>query len=420
MALAELLHDWPLFARDKQLAPPGDWFIWVLRAGRGFGKTRTGAEYVRSRIDAGDWRTVNIAGPTAGDTIDVMIMGTPEAPGLMGVWPEHKKPVHEISKRRIVAHNGAIIRYRSADEPERFRGPQADGGWCDEIDSWKPKGMTALDAWVLFELGIRLGPDPRIVATSTPKRGRLVAMLCEREDTAVTVGSTYENRANLAHQFFRSVVGRHEGTYLGRQEIYGEIVGEVEGSLVSPTLIETHRVTSPPELRRVVVGVDPSGTSHGDEQGIVVAGVSPDAHGYVLADRSCRLSPEGWARRAVEAYHEFAADRICVEVNYGGDMVESVIRSVDPNVPVRKVTASRGKHVRFEPVGGLYEQGRIHHVGSHPDLEDQVCSFTPEGYEGHKSPDRADAAVWAITDLMLKRTGVTPDDLYGGADAVAA
>ena len=419
IALNELLCDWTLWAREKQLPPSGDWFIWMVRAGRGFGKTRTGAEYVRSRIDSGEWRTVNVAGPTKNDVLDIMLMGTPEAPGLLGVWPEHQKPKHDITKMRVRCHNGALIRYRSADEPERFRGPQADGGWCDEIDSWKPKGMTAEEAWGLYELGIRLGPDPRIIATSTPKRSRLVKMLCERDDTVVTVGSTYENRANLAPQFFRSIVAKYEGTRLGRQEIHGELLEDVEGALVTLDLIGRHRVAAAPELRRVVVGVDPSGTAHGDEQGIVGAALGCDGHGYVLSDRSCSLSPEGWGRRAVDLYHDLSADRLVVEVNYGGDMVESLIRSIDPRVNVRKVTASRGKHVRFEPVAGLYEQGRIHHVGTFDALEDQICSFTAQGYEGDTSPDRADAAVWALTDLMLARVGPSPSELYGSEGAYA-
>lgn len=228
MALAEALHDWKSFAREKQLPPPGDWFIWVVQAGRGFGKTRTGAEYVRMRIDSGDWRVVNIAGPTSGDIMDYMILGTPAAPGLMGVWPDHQRPRLNESKQRLTCHNGAVIRYRSAEEAERFRGPQADGGWCDEIDSWRPKRMTPKDAWALFELGIRLGPDPRIVATSTPKPSRIIASLAARKDVVITRGSTYENRANLAPQFFDSIVSLHAGTRMGRQEIEGELLDAEE------------------------------------------------------------------------------------------------------------------------------------------------------------------------------------------------
>ena len=401
--------------------------MWLIKTGRGWGKTRTAAEYVRSRIDDGSWRTVNVAGPTLGDTIDVMVRGTPEAPGLLGVWPLHKQPQHEITKARIVCHNGAIIRYRGADEPERFRGPQADGAWCDEIDSWKPKGMKPQDAWDLFELGIRLGPDPRIVATSTPKRARLVKTLMQRSDCVVTSGSTYENRANLAPTFFRSVVERFKGTHLGRQEINGEVLEDVQGALLTLALIDACRVerSGVDPIRRSVVGVDPSGSVDADRQGIVVAGLGGDGHGYVLADRSCNLTPEGWGRRAVETALEYEADRIIVEANYGGDMAVSTIRQaalhMGAQIRVRKITASRAKSVRFEPVCLLYEQGRIHHAGSFPALEAELCVFTADGYEGDGSPDAADALVWAITDLMLERRGLSPSDLYGGdADAVPA
>jgi phage terminase large subunit-like protein len=417
--LSEWLSDWRLVARPKQIAPPGDWFIWLVRTGRGWGKTRTAAEYVRSRIDSGEWRTVNIAGPTLGDTIDVMVRGTAEAPGLLGVWPPHQAPQHQITHARVLCWNGAVIRYRGADEPERFRGPQADGGWCDEIDSWKPKGMAPSEAWTLFEFGIRLGPDPRIVATSTPKPARLVKQLMGRADVVVTSGSTHENRANLADQFFRSIVSRYEGTRIGRQEIDGELLEEVEGALLSQEVIDAHRV--PPDarhgIRRVVVGVDPSGSTERDRQGIVVVGVDGAGEGYVLADRSCSLRPDGWGRRVVEAALEFEADRIVVERNFGGDMAEHVIRQAANRagavIRIKMVTASRAKQVRFEPLSLLYEQGRLHHAGSFPALESELCAFTADGYEGDGSPDAADALVWAVTDLMLERRGVSPADLYG-------
>ena len=403
-------------ARPAQLPPPDPWYIWLVKAGRGFGKTRCGAEYVRSRIDDGSWKSVNCAGATLGDTIDVMVRGTPEAPGLLGVWPPHKAPKHQITSSRLVAWNGAIIRYRGADEPERFRGPQADGGWCDEIDSWKPKGMKPQEAWSLFELGIRLGPDPRIVATSTPKRARLVKMLTAREDCATTSGTTWDNIANLAPQFIKSL-GQYKGTHLERQELRGEVLEDVEGAILSLEVIDAGRVEAAPPLRRTVVGVDPSGSIDNDRQGIVVAGVGKDGEGYILADRSCRLRPEGWARRAVETAIEFEADRIIVETNYGGDMALSTLqaatRHLGVTLRIRKITASRAKQVRFEPVCLLYEQGRIRHVGSYPDLESELCAFTPDGYDGDGSPDAADALVWAVTDLMLERRGPSPADIYG-------
>jgi phage terminase large subunit-like protein len=346
MTLAKSLYDWRLCARPKQLPPPGDWFIWLLKWGRGTGKTRTGAEYVRSRIDAEEWQSVNIAGPTVGDTVDLMVRGTPEAPGLLGIWPPHQTPRHEITNRRLIAHNGAIIRYRGADEGERFRGPQADGGWCDEVDAWKPKGMTLQEAWHLFSLGIRLGPDPRIIVTSTPKRARLIVQLMARDDCFWSSASTYENRANLAPQFFRSIVEPLKGTRLGRQEINGEILEGVEDALLNLDLIDELRVKEIPELGRIVVSVDPAASSgdKADETGIVAAAVGAECdeeginHGYLLEDRSCRKTPAGWAAEAVSLYEKWGADLIVGERNNGGEMVESVIRNESRNVPVKLVT----------------------------------------------------------------------------------
>lgn len=421
MALAEALRDWTLYARPKQLPPPGDWFLWLVRAGRGFGKTRTGGEFVRSRIDSGEWGVVNIAGPTKGDVIDIMVNGTDAAPGLMKLWPEHLAPTLNKDEKRITCHNGAMIRYMSADEPERFRGPQADGGWCDEIDSWKPKGMKSADAWALFEMGIRLGPDPRIIATGTPKRGRLMKELGARDDAVVTTGSTHENRENLAEKFFRGVVSKYQGTHMGRQEIGGEILADVEGAMVTAEMIDDLRVQKIPDLVRVVVGVDPSGSTTGDMQGIVAAGKGVDAHGYVLADRSCSLKPGGWGRRSVETALEFDADCIAVETNYGGDMAEDVIlkaaEAMGVRVRVKRVNATRAKHVRFEPVAFMYEKGNLHHVGDQGELEAEVCGFTEAGYEGDESPNRADGQVWALADLFPVRKGLSPDAIYGEAES---
>lgn len=426
MALAEYLTDWHRperhgGAREKQLAPPGDWFVWVIRTGRGWGKTRTAAEYVRDRIDSGAWRTVNVAGPTWTDVMDTMVNGATGSPGLIGVWPERKRPHLRASADdpHLTAWNGAKIRLRAAQSAERFRGPQADGGWADEVDSWKPTGVSATEAWALFELGIRLGKDPRIVATSTPKPSGLVRALCARPDAVMTTGSMYENRANLAARFLASVEQQYGGSRLGRQEIEGELLEDVAGAILTLAQIDAVRVATAPELARVEIGVDPSGSGpNGDEQGIVVCGRGVDGEGYVLADRSCQLSPQGWARRVVDAYHELEADAVLAEANFGGEMVRATISQVDRSVPVRLVHASRGKHVRAEPILTLYEQGRIHHVGSHSKLEDQLCRFTAHGYEGDESPDRADAAVWALSSLLVKKR-TTWEDLYPGEAANA-
>jgi phage terminase large subunit-like protein len=411
LAAWDWLKDPKNLARPEQIEPVGNWFIWLCKAGRGWGKTQTGSWFVRQRIDAGTWKRVNICGRTSADVRDVMIDGPS---GLMEVWPPHQRPLHEPSKMRVVAHNGVPIRYMSADEPESFRGPQADGGWADEIDAWKPTGMNVNDAWSLFELGIRLGPDPRIIATSTPKRGRLVKSLKDREDVTITGGSTYDNQANLAATFITAIVNRHKGTRLGRQEINGELLPDVAGALVTPEMIDRDRWRNiPTNVKRIVVGVDPSGTEDGSEKGIVVDGVTEDDQFVCLQDASCRGGPAEWGRRVVNIARFWKADCIAVEANYGGDMALHVVESAARRTPqglhgirVKKVIATRGKHVRFEPCGALYERGEMHHVGSQPDLEDQVTGFTASGFEGDAdSPDRGDAHCWALTELMSRGRG---------------
>jgi phage terminase large subunit-like protein len=318
----------------------------------------------------------------------------------------------------LLCHNGAKIQLLAAHQAERFRGPQADGGWVDEIDAWKPEGMTPLDALDLFLLGIRLGPDPRVIATTTPKANRLVKQLKARDDVVITGGSTWENAPNLAPQFLASLE-KYKGTRLERQELKGELIEDVEGALVTLGMIDVARV-APHDvgpIRRVVVGVDPSGSIGGDRQGIIVAGLGADGNGYVLADRSCSLRPAGWGRRAVDAALEFGADRIIAETNYGGDMVKAVIdqaaKDRGATIRVRKINASRGKVVRFDPVSLLYERGKIRHVGVFETLESELCAMTADGYEGDGSPDGVDALVWAVTDLQIERRGVSPSDEYG-------
>jgi phage terminase large subunit-like protein len=294
---------------------------------------------------------------------------------------------------------------RSADEPEGFRGLQAEAVWADELAAWEYP-----EAWDQLQLGVRLGPRPRQVVTTTPRPTKIVRELLADSGTVATRGSTYDNRANLAPAFFRQIVSKYEGTRLGRQELYAEILDDIPGALWSRDVLS---VKVPPhigniwDLSRVVVAIDPAVT-HGedsDETGIVVAGIDANGRGHVLADRSCHLSPDGWARRAIQAYRDFGADRIVAEVNNGGDLVESVLRAVDPDIPYTAVHASRGKRVRAEPVAALYEQGRVTHAEVFPELEDQLCTYTPESGD---SPDRLDALVWAITHLMLG-SGTTGD-----------
>ena len=407
-----LLHDWRFLAREAQIAPPDElpdgtlWQTWLILAGRGFGKTRTGAEWVREQVKAGAKR-VGLIAPTASDARDVMVEGES---GLLSVcWAGDKtingeslgRPSYEPSKRRLTWANGAIATLFSAEEPERLRGPQHEVLWCDELASWK----YLRDTWDMAMFGLRLGERPRTCITTTPKPLPLVKEIVKDPRTVVTRGSTFDNATNLAPTFLKAVQDKYAGTRLGRQELNAEILDDLPGALWSRTEIDEHRVRTAPELQRVVIAVDPSGTKgdsdDGDEIGIVAAGLGVDGRAYVLADRTCKLSPDGWGRRAVNAYYEFTGDRIVAERNFGGAMVEHVIKTIDKDVAYKEVTASRGKVARAEPVAALYEQGRVSHVGSMPELEDQMCQIAPEGYVGDGSPDRADALVWALTELML-------------------
>jgi len=376
------------------MPPPGDWRTWLILAGRGWGKTRTGAEWVLDRIEDG-YERIALVGPTAADVRDVMVEGES---GLLAVAPDDMAPNYEPSKRRITFANGALCTTFSADEPDRLRGPQHDAGWCDEIAAWRYP-----EAWDQLQFGLRLGTDPRCIVTTTPRPTREVRELVKATTTVVTRGSTFDNADNLAPAFLERILAKYEGTRLGRQELYAEILDDVPGALWSRQMLEDAVRGYPPEpdLRRVVVAVDPAVTSgeDSDETGIVVAGRS-DTQGFVLADVTCRLSPDGWARRAVDAYHQHGADRIVAEANQGGDMVRTVLRTVDPSVPVKLVHATRGKRVRAEPVAALYEQGRVFHAAVFAELEDQLVTWTPDS---PTSPDRLDALVWALTDLDLAR-----------------
>jgi predicted phage terminase large subunit-like protein len=389
--LQRKLYRWETWARPSQLEPPGDWRFWLLLTGRGWGKTRTCAEWIRKRIDAGAER-VTLVGRTAADVRDIMVEGES---GLLSVFPNWQRPRYEPSNRRIVFHTGAEAALRSADEPDQLRGLQHEFAWCDELAAWSYPD----DAFDNMVAGLRLGPSPRCVIGTTPRPIPLVKRLVGQPDVVLTRGATHENLDNLPA--LEATIHRYEGTAFARQELYGEILDAIEGSLLR--LDQIGHVAAAPELTTVLVGVDPAATSRAgsDETGIVVAGRGIDGRGYVLADRTCRLPPDGWARRAIEAYHAHEADAIVAEVNQGGEMVEHTLRTIDRRVPVRVVRASRGKHVRAEPITSLYAQGQIVHVGEHRELEAQLVAFTAEGYEGGDSPDRADAAIWALSELML-------------------
>jgi phage terminase large subunit-like protein len=403
----ELLWDWRAWARPNQLPPQGDWLTWLVLAGRGFGKTRCGSEWVRSiacgatPLAAGSHKRIAIVAETAADARDVMVEGDS---GLLAVHPPDFRPLYEPSKRRLTWPNGAIATLYNAVEPDQLRGPQHDAAVCDELAKWR----YARETWDQLQFGLRLG-QPRQVVTTTPRPIGVLKEIMRSDTTVVTRGSTYDNRNNLAPSFLKQVVAKYEGTRLGRQELNAEVLDDVPGALWSRDAIDKGRVRQAPEMQRIVVAIDPSGTKgeadEGDDIGIVVAGKGIDGRGYVLADRTCKLSPDGWGRRAVAAYSEFSADRIVAERNFGGAMVEHVIRTVDRRVSFKEVTASRGKVARAEPVAALYEQNKISHVGSFPELEDQLCLFAPDGYMGDGSPDRGDALVWALTELMLSPTG---------------
>jgi phage terminase large subunit-like protein len=392
------------WARKNQLPPPGTWRTWLLLAGRGFGKTRTGAEWVRDQVTNHKRRRIALVAPTAGDCRDVMVEGES---GLLAIFPPGQRPRYEPSKRRVTFSNGAIATTYSADEPERLRGPQHDAAWCDEIASWRYP-----EAWDMLMFGLRLGADPRVVVTTTPKPTKIIRELLADPTTAVTRGSTYDNSENLADAFLGQIVRKYEGSRLGRQELLAEVLDDVPGALWTRQVIEDSRWPASrtvPELRRIVVAIDPAASSgeEADETGIIVAGRDGDGRGFVLDDRSGRYAPTEWAHIAISLYRRYDADRVVAEVNNGGDMVEATLRMVDSSVSYTPVHATRGKVVRAEPIAALYEQGRIHHIGAFPTLEDQQCSFTSDadrsvvGY----SPDRVDALVWAFTELFVEVSG---------------
>lgn len=398
-----LEHEWKFWGRPDQFAPEGNWRTWLVLAGRGWGKTRTGAEWVRQSVK--NFPIVNVIAPTADDARDIMIEGES---GILSICSDHERPMYVPSKRRLEWPNGARTLIFTADEPDRLRGKQHMRLWADELASWRYP-----EAWDQAMMGLRLGADPRAMATTTPRPIKIVLDLMQNPDTVVTRGNTYDNAENLAPAFLSQIIRKYEGTRMGRQELLAELLTDVPGALWTRSRLDDNRVRLHPDLARVVVAVDPSGghDPENDEQGIVVAGVGVDGHGYVLADRSCKLSPEGWGKRAVQAYLDFEADRIVYEKNFGGEMVEAVIRvaarDMGTQVATKAVHASRGKAVRAEPVAALDEQGRVSHVGSFPDLEDELVTWTPDSGE---SPNRLDALVWAFTELVLG-----PDQQVWGA-----
>lgn len=390
-----LLRDWRGFlARPEQIAPEGDWDIWMILAGRGFGKTRSGAEWVREEVENGARRIALIA-ETQRDLEQVMVEGDS---GILSVCPPGfvvkyvKKPV------QIEFKTGAIALGYNGTEPNQLRGPQFDRAWSDELAKWR----YARETWDQLQFGLRLGQHPRQLVTTTPRPIELVKSILAGNEgkVSVTRGRTADNRANLAGSFIDKIERRYAGTRLGRQELEGQVLGDMPGALWRQEDIDTYRVREAPQLERIIVAVDPAvtNTEESDEHGIVVAGLCGD-EAYILEDASQKGTPLTWARRAISLHDKYGADGIAVEVNQGGDMVAHTLRSVRDTIRIIEVRASRGKHVRAEPIAALYEQGRVHHVGSFPELETQMTMTTAAGYEGEDSPDRLDAAVWALTVL---------------------
>jgi phage terminase large subunit-like protein len=388
---------WSGLARLNQLPPDQAWQFWLILAGRGFGKSRAVNEWAIEQARRYPGSRGALVAATAGDVRDVVVEGES---GILNIATPDFMPVYEPSKRRLTFPNGSIATTFSADQPRALRGPQFHWAICDELAAWR-----YIDAFDMLLMGTRLGDDPRIAISTTPRPIKVIKNLLKDPTCIVTRGSTYENRANLAPTWFDKIITRFEGTSLGRQELQGDIVDAIEGALWQRQHIDGARIDAPPDLQRVVVAIDPAvtATEDSDETGIVVGGialVNGVLHGYVLDDISLRASPEVWARCAVNAYHDYAADRLVAETNNGGDMVKLTIRTVDRNVSYKDVHASRGKATRAEPIAALYEQGRIHHCGVFPALEDQMCSWIP----GDKnSPDRVDALVWCLSELMLKQ-----------------
>lgn len=395
-------------------------------AGRGFGKTRVGSEWVRGLVcgetplAAGAYRRMALVAETAADARDVMVEGDS---GLLAVHPADYRPTYEPSKRRLTWPNGAQAHLYNGTEPDQLRGPQHDLAWVDEL----AKFDYASDTWDMLQFGLRLGRRPRQLVTTTPRPIPLIKKIINDPKTAVTRGSTYDNADNLAETFLEAIRERYEGTRLGRQEIDAELLEDLPGALWSRSKIDENRILFDdlPDMVRIVVAVDPSGTDgeddDGDEIGIIVAGLGVDGRGYVLADQSCKLSPDGWGRRAVNAYYaqwhpealpRLRAGKVIGEQNFGGAMVKFVIHTINARVAYKEIHASYGKVARAEPISALYEQSRVSHVtcpwmpaGALSKLEDQMCLTASDGYAGEGSPDRMDALVWALTELMITHGG---------------
>lgn len=402
--------DWTHHARPEQLAPNGNWLTWLVLAGRGFGKTRCGAEFIRAEVMAKRASRVALIAETQKDLEEVMVFGES---GIVSVFPPEHAP--KITKKpiRIVFHTGAVATGYNATEPDQLRGPQFDCAWGDELAKWR----YARETWDQLQFGLRLGKQPRQVITTTPRPIPILKEILAAANTVVSRGVTSDNAQNLAPSFLKSITDKYAGTRLGRQELSAEILDDVPDALWTRAALDRDRKkpNEIPALKRVVVAVDPAAKKNeipedGAATGIIVAAIGIDGRGYVIDDQTCRESPNGWARMAVACFDRHDADCIVGEVNNGGDMVAATVKAVRPTVPFREVRASRGKWTRAEPVAALYEQGRISHVGTFAALEDEMVNFSANGLVGDRSPDRVDALVWALTQLfpMITKAAKTP------------
>ncbi len=405
MALPYLFEFW---AMDHQLPPEGTWRTWAVMGGRGAGKSRAGAEWVRAQLegprplDAGRCSRIALVGETLDQVREVMIFGES---GIMACSPPDRRPEWQATRKRLLWPNGATAQAFSAHEPEGLRGPQFDGAWVDELAKWRKARAT----WDMLQFALRLGDHPQVCVTTTPRNVGVLREILERDSTVVTTAPTEANRANLAQSFLDEVRARYAGTRLGRQELEGVMMHESDGALWSARVLEAALTDAPPDLDRIVVAIDPpvTGKVGSDACGIIVAGAVTkgpvqDWRAYVLDDASMEAaSPTAWAGAAIRVMEQYGAERLVAEVNQGGELVETVIRQIDPMLPVRTVHASRGKAARAEPVAALYEQGRVRHLRGLGKLEDQMRAMTAQGYEGRGSPDRVDALVWALHELMI-------------------
>ena len=401
----ELRYHWRVWARQQQLPPAGDWRTWLIMAGRGFGKTRAGAEWVRSVADADPAARIALVAASLGEARAVMVEGDS---GVIAVGTPRRIPVFEPSLRRLTWPNGAQATLYSAGEPESLRGPQHSHAWCDEVAKWDNVSGRAERTWDNLLLGLRLGEHPRILASTTPRAVRLLQRLLggeEHGDVAVTRGATEDSHDNLPERFIHDIRREYGGSLLARQELDGELIADLPGALWTRALLETCREASASaQPVRIVIGVDPPASAEGDECGIVVCALGEDRVARVLADASvAQPTPERWARAVAQAAAIWSADRVVAEANQGGAMVASVLRAAEISLPLKLVHARTGKAARAEPVAALYEAGRVRHAGMFPALEDQLCGLMSGGrYEGPgRSPDRADALVWSLNELML-------------------